>query len=482
MNFILLTIDSLRADHLGCYGYHKNTSPNIDRLAESSIVFQRAITNAPYTKPSFKSIMTSTYPFSFEGYHTIKPRVKIAEILQEKGYYTAAFPNSPLLSAGSGYASGFEVFGDSSKPDPGTRMYSVLLRMAGQFERIFKSRMAGKFERIFKYDVRKVYNLLKTVSPFNRLIMLYDRGSSVTQEVLSTLKNNRGKRLFIWAHYMDVHHPYIPHHHVHGERQVQISPREAVDLDSKLSDQIRFQYGRKDRMIVTEAELEKLVDLYDGEIKYVDEQIGFLLDALKQAELFDDTLIIITADHGEEFGEHGTLGHIGFNSYTHIYDELLRVPLIISHPKLGKHWLDDQVSLIDLAPTAIDMLGLSKVEQFQGKSLLPLINGRDERRGAVVCEASAFNRNKGTEFIPADESKIVAYRTKDWKYIYNELSGDEFYCLRDDPQEQHNLVDKEKELAQGFKSQIMLHISKQKALERERVRTKIRELKGLGKI
>lgn len=480
---ILITVDSLRQDHLGCYGYGKNTSPNMDRLAERSVIFEQAITNAPYTKASFKSIMTSTYPFSLGGYHTIKHRVRIAQVLKQSGYDTAAFPTIPLLSASSGYACGFDSFEDPFKEPAeailGTKIWEGLLELLNYLDRKFRFDAFVKTFKLYSF-YKRLYNAF---CPFPRQNIPHARGNLVTQAVISTLTNNKDRRLFIWAHYMDVHHPYSPPLQIPDEYLNQIPPREVVKLNWKLYSLIVEPRKEGGKMAITQAELEKLIKLYDGEIKYVDEQIGSLLDELMETGLLEDTLIIITADHGEEFWEHGSLGHIGSNFHTHMYDELLRVPLLISHPQLNRHLIKEQVSLLDIAPTIVDMLGLPQIKEFQGTTLLPLINREEKREGAVISEASAFNRDKGTtEFIPADDTRIVSYRTQDWKYIYNEGKPDELYSLKQDPGEQQNLIDKEKELAEEFKSRILSHILAQKASQTEQTKERIRELKRLGKI
>jgi arylsulfatase A-like enzyme len=476
-NVILITIDALRRDHLGCYGYYRNTSPNIDSLAQRSVVFEQAITNAPYTKASFKSIMTSTYPFSFGGYHTIKPRLKIAEVLKQNGYYTAAFPTIPILSASSGYADGFDVSEDPfKKADSPTKIRWRLQKIRRYIHRKFG------FDTIKLYFFyRMLYNFIH-LSP--QQYIPYARGDIVTQELISTLTNNKDHRLFIWTHYMDVHDPYNPVIQMPDESHDYLSAREIYKLNVKLrkSDLPR---KKEDKMAIPRAELKKLINLYDGEIKYVDEQIGSLLVELKKLHLLENTLIIITADHGESFWEHGTLGHLGINHYTHMYDELLRVPLIISHPQLGRHLIRDQVSLLDIAPTIVDMLGLPQVKQFQGKTLLPLINGKEKREGGVISEASVFNKFKGMEVVPVDDPRIVSYRTQDWKYIYNERGQDELYHLENDPGETQNIIDAEPEITAELRAKIMAHIEfedRSTPGERELIKARVRKLKDGGKI
>jgi len=477
-NVILITIDALRRDHLGCYGYHRNTSPNIDSLAERGVVFKQAISNAPYTKASFKSIMTSTYPFSFGGYHTVKPRLKIAEILKQNGYYTAAFPTNPLLSASSGYADGFAVFEDPfKKADSSTRIRNRL------------QQIRRYIDQKFGFDLVKLYLFYKTlhnfIHPSPLQYMPCASGNIVTQELMSTITNNKDRCLFIWTHYMDVHVPYNPLIQMPDESHNYLSSREIFRLNAKLRRLIDLPRKKEDKTAITQVELKKLINLYDGEIKYVDEQIGSLVNQLKKLHLLENTLIIITADHGEEFWEHGALGHLGINHCTHMYDALLRVPLIISHPQLCRRLITDQVTLLDIAPTVVDILGLPQVKQFQGKTLLPVINGTEKREGGVISEASASNKFKGSEAISMDEPRIVSHRTQGWKYIYNESGQDELYHLENDPGETQNMIDAEPEIAAELRARIIAHIeseSKNMPSEKERIKARARKLKASGKI
>ena len=298
--------------------------------------------------------------------------------------------------------------------------------------------------------------------------MPHPRGGLITKEVISILDNNKDKHLFMWIHYTDVHMPYNPPAQFQDKRHKKISKREIIRLNRKLYTLAFDSMKEQEITALDSAEVENLINLYDGEIRYVDKQIGSLLKYLKETHLLDDTLIILAADHGEAFGEHGAFGHLGSNNHTHMYDELIRVPLIISHPHLNRRRIEDQVCLMDIAPTLLEMLNLPKNKQFRGKTLTPVINGEENRNGIVISEASAYNKKKcslPTEVVPADDVRIISCRTQDWKYILNGNGKAELYCLSQDPNEQRNLIDSEKELAQEFKSKISSYISKREAHE-----------------
>ncbi len=480
---ILITIDSLRRDHLGCYGYSKNTSPNIDRLAEQSIVFDQAISNAPYTRASFKALMTSTYPFSYGGYHSLKKQVKLAELFKQSGYYTVAFPTIPVLSANSSYSVGFDYFKglfdqpERKKNNLNTTIEKRLVKMSSYLNQRFDFNSS----RLYKFFKR----LYDSFNPFINLHMPHSRGSLITKEAISILDNNKDKHLFMWIHYTDVHMPYNPPTQFQDNHYKKISKREIIRLNRNLYSLAFDSMQEQEIMALDSTEVENLINLYDGEIRYVDEQIGSLLEYLKETQLLDDTLIIVTADHGEAFGEHGAFGHLGVNNHTHIYDELIRVPLIISHPHLNRRLIEDQVCLLDIAPTLLEMLNLPKIKQFRGKTLTPIINGEEKRKGIVISEASAYNKKKcslPTEVIPADDVRVISCRTQDWKYILNGNGKAELYCLSQDPKEQNNLIDNEKELAREFKSKILSHIATQLSLNKEKVKDQVKGLKRLGKL
>ena len=142
-------------------------------------------------------------------------------------------------------------------------------------------------------------------------------------------------------------------------------------------------------------------------------------------------------------------------------------------------------TLLDIAPTVVDILGLPQVKQFQGKTLLPVINGTEKREGGVISEASASNKFKGSEAISMDEPRIVSHRTQGWKYIYNESGQDELYHLENDPGETQNMIDAEPEIAAELRARIIAHIeseSKNMPSEKERIKARARKLKASGKI
>lgn len=461
-NAILITLDSLRADHLGCMGYHKNTSPHIDHMARHGILFTRAIANSSYTKSAFPAILTSTYPFHMGGYYTIKERTSIAEVLKDRGYATAAFPNIPWLSSKYGYDKGFDTFEEVLE----NRSVTIRMRARSLKNRIIKK--LNLLNRIYSlmhsfFFFKKHYLLADTVAP-------YTRADDVNRWLLDWVQSYLNENFFVWIHYMDTHHPYNPPRGISEQvATYTLAPHEVELLNHKLSSKIW-----NSQVILTKDELRKLVDLYDREIRYVDNAIGFLVSKLEKLNILKDTLIFITSDHGEEFLEHGALGHVGIDFRTQLYDELLHIPLIVSHPEIRGKTIKSQVAQLDIAPTILDFLGFRKVRGFQGNSLLPLLKGEIDKVRPVISEASAFNKYKGKLPIPENEKRIASIRTEEWKYIYNEEGSCELYDLRNDSKEKRNLVRKQLDVSEQLKSILINHIQNQK---REWLKYKIKRVK-----
>ncbi|MCD6600300.1 MAG: sulfatase [Dehalococcoidia bacterium] len=459
-NVILITIDSLRYDHLGCYGYHRNTSPNIDALATRGVKFMQAISNGGQTPQAFPSIIASALPpIELNGGKAILRRsVTLAQIFKKYSYHTAAFHSNPNLSHFLNYNRGFDLFDDSlwQSTPKGLRLW---VRN--------KAKSAGGF-------VAKVADrasiLLKPV--FSRVLSRpIISAEEITDKALSWHKSHGGS-CFLWLHYMDVHHPYMPtakylsqfYHKSVSRRQMNILWRKMLHKPEEIS--------------ITEKKI--LVDLYDAEIKYTDEVIGSLLSKL--GNRLDNTIVIVTADHGDEFGEHGRFGH------NTVYDELLHVPLIIAGPGVESDVVvENQVSLIDLAPTVTDLLGIENPRSFKGESLLPTIEDQDNGEvgtiSTYICSLGLRQRN-------------IAYRIPGWKYICTEslndgcLLGEEVYDLRSDPGETNNLHGVGNEGANRFELEARKKIAQFKHLkaegktdyEKATVKAKMRSLKKSDRI
>jgi len=461
-NVILITIDCLRADHMSCMGYPKKTTPNLDSLSDEGILFTQSISVSTWTPASFISILTSTYPFMYGGYvYPSEERTMISEVLKRNGYTTAAFHSNPWLSRFFNYDKGFDTFYDSINISAGGRDEVKSLNLKTKLKRVID--VIDKNIKLYKF-FSEVY------ATFKSLGVPYTKAEALNKKAISWLSNHRDN-FFLWIHYMDVHEPHVP-----PKGYSSVSRKEMWELNRKISQNLGD---------IAKNDLERVVDLYDAEIKYVDYAIKSLLDWLEQEQILSDTFVIITADHGQQFMEHGGFGHGLF-----LYDELVHVPLIIVGPGIKNRVIREQISLIDLAPTVLDLLGIKKPQNFIGNSLLPLMKGMKVKPTDAISEegrdkrtAASFNKKEAV-FDP--KKRKIAYRADGYKYIYTENGLDEFYDLRTDPKETRNLVGLEVEKARKFRSKIIEHIQMEEkskdSFEKEEIKNEIRKLKKEGKI
>ncbi len=422
-NVILLTIDCLRADHLDCYGYRKQTAPNIARLADRGVLFMDVFSAGPYTKASFKTILTGLYPFTKGGYHTIEHLVTLPEFFKKLNYKTYAIPNNVLLNRESGYSKGFDVYIDP------IRKYSehkeLLRRMGGARILRLLDKIAPKLaERIRIHFVENPYLKAKDVVSL-MIKCIIDAGR---------------KPFFIWAHFMDTHFPYtyLPkiYFSINGEK---IEKAKLIKINRSIERYIRFNENLKSELIA------KIIKLYDAEIRYIDICLGKLIGFLDKISLLDSTIIVITADHGEEFMEHGAFGHSGEKNISHLYQELLRVPLIIYHPNYASYIVKNSVSSADIVPTILNEIGMS-TNSFDGMRIL----SRDVPKNRIlISEASLYNYRRGVLKIGPSEKISMAVRIGNWKYIYYESRNikNELYDLSRDSHEKNNVIDRYVDLA-----------------------------------
>jgi arylsulfatase A-like enzyme len=454
MNLILITIDCLRADHLSCLGYSKETTPNLDCLASNGLLFSQAISTSPFTPASFISVFTSTYPLMYGGeLRVTNRRTTAAQVLKEHGYFTAAFHSNPWLSTYYGFDKGFDTFADSVHEGH----YKSLLSKAEELA----------INRIDKKS--KLYKILAQLYGAVRFGNPYTEAEVLNRKAISWLNDNPNN-FFLWVHYMDVHNPYIPRRRIN-------SPFERYHL---------FKLNHKafgDQVGLTPEEINELTNLYDAKVSYADEMIGSLLAQLKRSNTLDNTFIIVTADHGQQLMEHGFCGHT-----SHLYDEVTRVPLIIAGPGLKRQVIIQQVSLLDLSPTIFDILKIKKPKGFLGNTLLGLVNGSKEKAknsGAISetpQDRRSLRRMQTKPRLDIDQTKI-SLRTGKWKYIYTKGKQGELYWLEDDPKETKNIIDVEPEIASELRTRITAHIEfehKTARNEEEVIKEKVRRLKSRG--
>jgi len=404
----LVTIDSLRTDSVSCYHSNSELTPNICEFAREAAIFENAFSLSSWTTPSIASLMTGFSPsiHTVTKDHAILPNElpTIAGELIKKGYYTCAFGINPNLTKRTNISRGFLYYDFYPK-------YAV--------ERAIGSKLLKHFYKFFTAE--NVFDL----APEN---VVLDWGSLINTETLTDLcirwieeNRSRRKRFFLWVHYLDPHVPY--------------APPPAYVKEKKAISSMGFNFDKaievlSGAFVPSEKEKIWMKALYDGEIRYVDDNLGRLFNALKKMDIYNDSLVILTSDHGEEFWDHGRYYH-GHS----MYNEVLSVPLIIKSPggKESKR-VDTQVSLNHIMPTIFDYcnIPLGKKELY-GDSLLPFLNshtdtGNNSTPQPVVCSGVLYGEKRKALFFDR------------YKYIISENSQkEELFDLDTDPFERNLL-------------------------------------------
>ncbi len=437
-NIILISVDTLRADHLGCYGYEKQTSPNIDALAADSAKFLNVYASSPWTLPSHVSLFTALHCVHHQVYfdnETMDPSlITLTEMLRQNSFSCAAFTGGGFVSAVYGFSKAFNTYNEGSG-----------------------------------------------------LVFLENAAEHQFGVVSNWLDRHKDRNFFLFIHTYQPHDPYACPYKNKSLFIEENARWEKIDLLNHLGGNTNIYKN------LTENERRNVIGLYDTEIRYTDEElIGPLIRKLKDMDLYDSTIIVFTSDHGEEFYDHGSWGH-GRN----LYDETLKVPLIIKFPesKYSGRTIDTIVSLVDVFPTILEENRIPLPDiPLDGKSLIPLLKGKEKKDRTFLADLGS---NVLNSHIP---QKICQNQRKD-KLILNEsytkedlafftspppkLDPVELYDLGNDPQEKNNIVDSKA----GFVRSLIRKIQEtyQKAVKRKTGKTKIdeklkKQLQALGYI
>ena len=390
-NVILISIDALRADHLGCYGYHRNTSPHIDTFAEKSIIFENAFSHIADTWPSHMTMLCSLYPsiynLAIPDDPSIKPQVlsdsiiTLPQILKKNGYTTGAFV---VLPGFIGFDRGFDWYHE------------------------------GEFLHWWW---------------INEIKYVENKNFFEDNDMFKWIEANKNNKFFLFFHTYAVHDPYIsPNDKLFTNPDYKGSISSNIEEMRKAEHSINYfdRFDKKD-----ERDIQHLVDLYDGCIVYIDKQLAAFFKKLDEFDLLDKSIVIITADHGEAFGEHGDFGH-GHGSF---YNECLHIPLIIKLPDNIKKRIKDDVALIDLTPTILALVGIKFKPPgyfYQGIPLIYSLKGK------------LLSRDIYTESINGDDFTL---KTKQWKFISLNRSEDfikdcQLFDITVDPGENDNVIGK----------------------------------------
>jgi arylsulfatase A-like enzyme len=404
-NVLLVTLDTLRADYLHCYGNPTVQTPVLDYLAADGILFEAAFAQAPYTTPSHCSIMTSTYMSQHGAFHGSAMKTglpTIADILKACGYQTSAFVSCRMVRSGNSRLNqGFDYYEDSLSPHTS----------------------------FFRHDECQY---LLSINIISHLQQHQIPGHIVTARALKWLNKKRKDPFLCWLHYFDPHTPYD-------------APEPYKDMYAgKVDDSLPRVFDRT---------------RYAGEVTYTDIQLGIIINALKEKKLYDDMLIIVTSDHGEAFGEkHGDITEFGHGQY--LYDTTLHVPLIIKLPKqkTNAKRVSNVVQLIDIAPTIMEQVGIPNPKSFHGKSLLELVNKTTdhpftETYAQTIPPTSLIYLHNDLNNLK--KTQLHSIRTDMFKFI-NNASGDqrELYDIVSDPLETENLAAGRPESARKYDQKI----------------------------
>jgi len=429
-NIILLVIDTLRSDRLSCYGYEKSTTPNIDAFAKESVLFENAIASSCWTLPSQASMFTGLFPSEHgaaDGNLYLDEKIPtLTELLKKYGYSNYAYSvSNGWLTGATNFTRGFDYIEQFRKQGPKPK--SILKRIFREIDRRLKAKDAA-------YSAR------------------------VSREAKEVIKKNvsQNKPFFMYIDLMDTHMPYKPAKKFMKKfRLNKANSSEVAFLQDK------FKEYRAKPESLDENQLDLLNKLYDASVATVDKRLRGLLKFVSSKKLRDNTIVIITSDHGECLGEHGLLGH-----WFSLHDTLLKVPLILKYPQhLTPTRISQQVQQRDLFYTILDLVGYrgdkSENDQILKNSYLSAL----ERGGlfdeyAFAEHASAKMNlqqilNHNPDF---NDQKLIcnkqAIRTNQYKYIWYGSGHEELFDLNNDANEKINIIDDKPNQAAIFRDKL----------------------------
>lgn len=430
-NVIIFVLDALRPDHLSSYGYYRNTSQNIDRFTENDILFKNAFSQSDNTFPSVTSIFTSTYPNSHGVQYAYKDKLSdkiptLTQILKIHGYKTSVFAS--LNDYNSKHL--FKDFDEA---------YNIMSYNEWENNDIFYWLENNSDKKFFlyyhSYNIHSPYLVqnpedIKIFSPDYKgeVIGTYDELSEMTFNKIKYYYENDTEKLY---EYFDKDYLEKNGNLFSGEYN--------VDKIAKIFSKNPHCYdmvkeGFFDIFTKSDSGRKHMVDLYDTKIYFEDQFLNRIFNKLNELNLTRNTIIIITADHGEEFYEHGLFDHM------QLYDEVLHIPLIIKVPSgHDKIVIEQLVQSIDIMPTILDLVKIPINHESQGTNLLPLIN--DEKNASI------------NNYIYAQKGNDSVVRSKEWKlYIHNNRS--ELYDIENDREEKINLIEKKQDIAEKLFSEV----------------------------
>jgi arylsulfatase A-like enzyme len=456
-NIILILLDACRARNLGCYGYQRRISPNIDRIASEGILFKNAFSTTNVTDISLATIFSGRYPISHgvtvqaQIENMVNPGVRfLPEVLRSLGYRTLAVDWLSRF-----HMRGYDWYGYlAEKPTSGgIKIQALNIRNILKFLLPYE-----KFPESLKGFLKQIYN--KIIPDWHPRWYDAQRTTDTAIKLLEKERKSK-KKFFMFIHYWDTHTPYnAPKKHF--SKFLESCQKKGVEIQDIIGSCAREDVKKfYTEWMKNAGSVEEVLSWYDGSISYTDEQIGRIYRFLEETSLLDDTLLIITSDHGECLLEHG----IYFDHHGALYDEVLHVPLIIRYPKrLPKNKeIEALVQHTDILPTILELLGEDWNHKDEGVSLLSVIKDNEEVREYV--------------YAVMDNEERYSIRTLNYKYIKKNLSKDsskkyrdqqgfmdeeELYDLQEDPRELTNISGDQPEIKNELDRVLRLHLRSQK--------------------
>jgi arylsulfatase len=414
-NILLLTIDALRYDFLGCYGNSEISTPHLDSLAKRGVVFDNHFVQAPYTTASLSSLMTGLYPFKHGarvfGQHPRPEYDSFLGDLVSKGYDVKA--STWLLTSLLPKSGRFDF-------QRGPLTYRLIIGLSG-LQYVINERLGNYLPALFG----------EYCFPSNTSM-------DMTLRVLQYIRHNRNRSWFFWAHfYKNVHSPYD-------------APPQFIEMYKSTDRPLKTFWSLReikelndDPRLLTDDVVEGIRVAYSAEVSCIDRQIGMIVRLLGNLNLMENTVIIISADHGELLGEHDYVGHGDF-----LVDLLIRVPLIVHYPghfESGtriRHLTEE----VDIAPTILDICGIDGERECDGTSLLNLLDSDGWHKDAIYAEVVRYD----------GEAFLCCYRTEKHKLMYNSASGGlSLYDVTLDPDEETDVKDALSGIAASLKQQLL---------------------------
>lgn len=441
-NVILITMTNLRYDHMSSSGYFRPTTPNLDKLAKESLVFDNAFAHSSWTLPEGISIYTGLYPYQHgvmnrdDGSKLSANIPTLVDILNSNGYKTAAF------TGGFDYN---EKFGLTSR-------FSYYKKCMTEPKVYYVNTQNGQKQKVIDE------------------ISEYGQFDCTIPNALTWLQTNQHSKFFLHVQGYDAHCPF-------GQKGAYLydkNYRGTIDYTSCLWTFDRSEpviedgktyypvysprTGTNSHILLGAEDIFHLIALYDEDIKFADEQIGLFLNGVSEMGLNNNTIIIFTSEHGDMFGKHGRFMRGGPLRGT-FYDDVLHIPLIIKHPKITAKRINGFVQHIDLAGTMLDFLGIKDQFHTEGKNLIPLIFENKEINSYVFA-GSEFNPRPNNIYF-SKKTRVDAVRSKQWKLIEETIFDKsppsktiELYDIINDKEELNNLADKDEDILKDLQSKL----------------------------